>query len=1029
MIRTYFTLLLSMFSFFVFGQTTIFSENNGTPTGNTSISAYSMGTAPATFQNIGSLLYSNGSATNSADIRVSNASTTYSGASGGGNVFFTTTSGQYGFSIENINSFGYTAITLQFGYRKENSSNHATFAVEYFDGTVWQNIANTSATLFSQTATASNGWYLSNVLSLPSGAALNNLKLRFLKSGTLSIRIDDIILKGNPTNLPPSINSSLTSSATFNSPYTYTVTASNTPTSFAASGLPSGLTIDTSTGIISGTPASGTASATTYAVMLSATNVNGTGTASLNLTVNKANQTITFGPLANVLDNAPNFALVGTSTSGLPITYSSSMPAVAAIVLPDNVDPIAPGMTIITASQSGNGDYNPATNVDQNLTVVNSTATPQTINFTLASPVTYGDAPISLNGVATSSLPVSYMSSNTAVATISGSTLTIVGAGTATITASQAGDLIWAPAPEVMQTLVVDQKPLVVIGATAANKPYDGNTTATITGSSLSGIIGMDVVNLSAANANFNTADAGTMKPITTNYSLIGANAANYSLPSQPLGIVADITPANQTIVFPVIPTQGLTNITYTLNATTNSGLPITYTSSNTTVATVSGNVVTLLSLGTSQITASQAGSSNYNAATDVVRALNVEIIPVMYSFGSGTGTLMPTAGVPVSNLTFSGVTRVSPINATSIALTSASQSNYVGASAFVNIGNASKVGPFKVDSSAYFEITITPENGFRVRLDSVSFGSRATGTGPQTYALYSNKDFYNAPIATISAGTSGIWSVFKPLFDTISNGNNPLTLRIYGYNGAGNAVAGTVNWRLDDISVKAIAKPFTCTPPSNISITSSSSQALCSGQNVLLTASGATSYLWEVPGNIITDTLRVAPNATKPYIVRGYSTGECYAKDTITVNVEGLLLTNGANSGIGSLRSIIGCATTGSIITVDPSITSIDLTAPLSISGKILTIKDADMTPAIITLDSDVSNLNISPTGIAILDNLHIKDLSVTKAMPVLINDGTLTLKNTKVSGETGSMISPTVKNNGTGTVNAEGTSTISNQ
>jgi hypothetical protein len=45
-------------------------------------------------------------------------------------------------------------------------------------------------------------------------------------------------------------------------------------------------------------------------------------------------------------------------------------------------------------------------------------------------------------------LPVTYTSSNPAVATVSSNVLTIVGAGTATITASQVGDTSWAPASQ-----------------------------------------------------------------------------------------------------------------------------------------------------------------------------------------------------------------------------------------------------------------------------------------------------------------------------------------------------------------------------------------------------------------------------------------------------------------------------------------------------------------------------------------------------------------------------------------------------
>ena len=83
------------------------------------------------------------------------------------------------------------------------------------------------------------------------------------------------------TGAAPVITSSATASGTVGTAFTFTVTASGTPTSFGATGLPPGLTIDPSTGVISGTPTA----ATTSTVTLTATNATGTGTSSLVLTI------------------------------------------------------------------------------------------------------------------------------------------------------------------------------------------------------------------------------------------------------------------------------------------------------------------------------------------------------------------------------------------------------------------------------------------------------------------------------------------------------------------------------------------------------------------------------------------------------------------------------------------------------------------------------------------------------------------------------------------------------------------------
>jgi len=54
------------------------------------------------------------------------------------------------------------------------------------------------------------------------------------------------------------------------------------------------------------------------------------------------------------------------------------------------------------------------------------------------------------------------------------------------------------------------------------------------------------------------------------------------------------------------------------LSATASSDLAVTYSVSDTSVATVSGNVLTLLKPGTAVVTVAQAGNANYNAATAV---------------------------------------------------------------------------------------------------------------------------------------------------------------------------------------------------------------------------------------------------------------------------------------------------------------------------------------------------------------------------------------------------------------------------
>ena len=86
----------------------------------------------------------------------------------------------------------------------------------------------------------------------------------------------------------------------------------------------------------------------------------------------------------------------------------------------------------------------------------------QTITFNTLPVKSYGDADFAPDATASSGLTVSYSSSNTSVATIVSGNIHIVGAGTATITSSQAGDSNYNAALNVDQTLTVNKKTITV---------------------------------------------------------------------------------------------------------------------------------------------------------------------------------------------------------------------------------------------------------------------------------------------------------------------------------------------------------------------------------------------------------------------------------------------------------------------------------------------------------------------------------------------------------------------------------------
>ena len=338
----------------------------------------------------------------------------------------------------------------------------------------------------------------------------------------------------------------------------------------------------------------------------------------------------------------------------------------------------------------------------------------QTISFGTLSNPTYGDAPYTISATGGGSgNPVVFTSSNSAIATCSGTngtTITVIAPGNCTIYANQAGNSSYNAAPQASQSLTVDKKALTIDAAAATGKVYDGNTTATITGT-LSSRIGADVVSLSLSGtyADANVADG---KAVTSTSTLGSADAAKYTL-TQPTGLTANITQATQTISFGAITTKIVGAAPFTLTQNASSGLAISYASSNESVATVSGNTVTIVGIGSTDITASQAGDVNHSAATNVIRTLVVTAVPVAAWDFTGVGS---TSLASLAATTFS---------TDLVSTTNASEITRGGTAGWSNAGNSFRTTGFQDNSIStsntdYFQVTLAPKTGKSVSLSTI---------------------------------------------------------------------------------------------------------------------------------------------------------------------------------------------------------------------------------------------------------------------------------------------------------------------
>jgi hypothetical protein len=231
---------------------------------------------------------------------------------------------------------------------------------------------------FSYTLTASNTPTSFNVGPLPAGLSAN------LQTGAISgtptlpgtyavaVSANSAAGTGNSSTLTltiaaaasaPMISSAAAVSGTPGTPFTYAIVASNTPTSYGATGLPLGLTLDATTGIISGTPqVSGL-----YQPVLTARNASGQGPAF---------------SLALSLGNLPGITSASTATGTVGTAFSYTLTASNSPVS-YNVGPLPAGLRADTTTGAVSGTPTTAGVTTVTISANNASGTGAAITLTL----------------------------------------------------------------------------------------------------------------------------------------------------------------------------------------------------------------------------------------------------------------------------------------------------------------------------------------------------------------------------------------------------------------------------------------------------------------------------------------------------------------------------------------------------------------------------------------------------------------------------------------------------------------------
>jgi len=377
----------------------------------------------------------------------------------------------------------------------------ATGASGTFAGgsTTAQATTNSSGTATSPifTANTTSGTYSVTA----SAASLSPVSFSLTNS---SIAVPTITLTASPVASPLVYGEGVLLTATLNPATSSGVAATGTVTFYASCASQSAIAIGT------GTVSSGKASYTylvppacayTFTASYSGDSnfAANTTTAGASLTVGQASATllpsqtpvtVTVGQTTQIsISVAGQFSGINIvppsgvityqiGTSGTPVTAPIQF-GVATVSVPST---LAGGTYSIAVSYAGDNNYLTAS-LSIPLTITFLT---QTITFTPVTNQAYGNPPIVLSATASpSGLPVTFKV-DSGTGTISGSTLTITGAGSITFEADQAGNTVYAAATPVMQTITVSKATTFTglsVNPTIANAGVGITLTATVTSS------------------------------------------------------------------------------------------------------------------------------------------------------------------------------------------------------------------------------------------------------------------------------------------------------------------------------------------------------------------------------------------------------------------------------------------------------------------------------------------------------------------------------------------------------------------
>ena len=327
-------------------------------------------------------------------------------------------------------------------------------------------------------------------------------------------------------------------------------------------------------------------------------------------------------------------------------------------------------------------------------------------------------------------------------------------------------------------TAEISAKPVTVGNAAVVDKPYDGNTSATFTGTTLVGIINPDIVTATpSATGTFASKDVANGIAVTATglWTLGGADGGNYTL-TQPTGLTGNITPKALTVSNAAASGKVYDGTTATtVSGTTLSGVvsgdtvTVTAPAAGTFASKNVANGIAVSPTGTWTLGAASMGNYTLTQPTGLTanitpKAVTVTIVnnPTKQRDGNTIATLTPgnflVSGLaPGESITVTQTvgTYASPNTGVGIAITASLPGKYV-AGPGTSLSNytlpSSATGPGAITDKALPSIISWPSTATEIffgqplsastlgsgqKLTPGSFGFTAPGTLPPNAGVY----------------------------------------------------------------------------------------------------------------------------------------------------------------------------------------------------------------------------------------------------------------------------------------------------